>query len=112
MDKSDTQIEKCDTQIEKCDTQIEKCDTQIEKCDTQIEEIDILEETLAYCIEPKTAKEIREHLKLTSKRYVAYNIIKPLISDGKLEYTNKNSINARNQKYQVVKQYDKNDTSD
>ena len=63
-----------------------------------------------YCIEAKSAKEIREHLKLTSKRYVAYNIIKLLISEGKLKYTNKNSINARNQKYRMVKQYDKNNT--
>lgn len=59
-------------------------------------------------VRPKTVKEIREHLKLTSKRYVAYNIIKPLISEGKLEYANKNSIKARNQKYRMVKQYDKN----
>ena len=106
----DTQIDKSDTQIDNCDTQIEKCEPQIDNCDTQIKEIDILEETLAYCIEAKSAKEIREHLKLTSKRYVAYNIIKPLISEGKLEYTNKNSVNARNQKYRMVKQYDKNNT--
>ena len=43
-----------------------------------------------------------EYLNITSKRYVAYNIIKPLINDGKLEYTNKNSINARNQKYKSL----------
>lgn len=61
-------------------------------------------------VRPKTAKEIREHLKLTSKRYVSYNIIKLLISEGKLKYTNKNSINAKNQKYRMIKQYDKNNT--
>ena len=29
------------------------------------------------------------------------NIIKSLINEGKLEYTNKNSVNARNQKYKT-----------
>lgn len=56
---------------------------------------------LDFCKIPKTAKEIREYLNISSKRYVAYNIIKPLIDEGKLEYTNKNSINARNQKYKT-----------
>ena len=39
------------------------------------------------------------YLKISSKRYVAYKIIKPLINHGKLEYINKKNINARNQKY-------------
>lgn len=54
---------------------------------------------LEFCLEPKTAKEIKDLLKIKSRQYVSSNIIKPLISEGKLEYTNKNSINARNQKY-------------
>ena len=58
---------------------------------------------LNYCVEPKTAQEIREFLKISSKRYVAYEIIKPLINQGRLDYTNKNSINARNQKYITIK---------
>ena len=40
-------------------------------------------------------------LKIKSRQYISSNIIKPLIDDNKLEYTNKNSINARNQKYKT-----------
>ena len=70
--------------------------------DTQFTNItDIAEKVLKYCDEPRTAKEIRNYLGISSKRYVAYNIIKPLIDEDKLEYTNKNSINARNQKYKT-----------
>lgn len=54
---------------------------------------------LNYCITPKTAKEISEFLHIKSRQYISTNIIKPLINEGKLEYTNKKSINARNQKY-------------
>lgn len=49
----------------------------------------ITEKVLEYCKESKTAKEIRDYLNISSKRYVAYNIIKPLIDMRKLEYTNK-----------------------
>ena len=69
--------------------------------DTQIIEAEILNKVLNYCKTPKTAKEIRDYLNISSKRYVAYKIIRPLIDDNKLEYTNKNSINARNQKYKT-----------
>ena len=68
--------------------------------DTQRE---IFNDVLMFCKEPKTAKEIREHIGISSKRYVAYKILKPLIALSKLEYTNKKSINARNQKYVTVK---------
>lgn len=67
-----------------------------QQSDTQSDMIKIL---LTYCEKPKTAREIRGFLGISSKRYVAYNIIKPLIESGQLEYTNKNNINARNQKY-------------
>lgn len=50
-------------------------------------------------MEARTAKEIREYIGISSKRYVAANIIKPLIDSNKLNYTNKNSPNAINQKY-------------
>ena len=40
---------------------------------------------------------------LSFKTYVADSIIKPLLKADKLEYTNKRSINARNQKYITVK---------
>lgn len=36
---------------------------------------------------------------MSSKSYVATSILKPMIDNKELEYTNKNSINARNQKY-------------
>ena len=52
--------------------------------------------------EQLTEKEIREYLKLSSKRYVAYKIIKPLIDSGKLDYVNKKRVNAKNQKYITI----------
>ena len=54
---------------------------------------------LEYCIEAKTAKEIREYLNIKSRQYVSTSLINPLINDGKLDYTNKRSVNAKNQKY-------------
>lgn len=41
-------------------------------------------------------------LKIKSRQYVSTNIIKPLIDAGKLDYTNKNSINSKNQKYITI----------
>lgn len=66
---------------------------------------DILIKVLNYCKEPKTAREIREYLGISSKRYVAYEIIRPLIDEVKLDYTNKKSINPKNQKY-ITKDYE------
>lgn len=57
---------------------------------------------LKFCIEPKTSLEIRNMLKIKSRQYVSTNIIKPLIDAGKLDYTNKNSINSKNQKYITI----------
>ena len=57
---------------------------------------------LDYCKEAKTAKEIKEYLDIKSRQYVSTHLIKPLIDEGKLDYTNKNSVNARNQKYITV----------
>lgn len=59
-------------------------------------------EALKFCIEPKTSLEIRNMLKIKSRQYVSTNIIKPLIDAGKLDYTNKNSINSKNQKYITI----------
>ena len=75
-------------------------DTQLRKESDKSDKI--INKILEYCVKPKTAKEIREHIGISSKRYVASNIIKPLINQGKLDYTNKNSINARNQKYVTI----------
>ena len=54
---------------------------------------------IKYCMIPKSAKQIREHLNIKSRNYVNDNIIKPLINEGILEYTNKKHLNASNQKY-------------
>lgn len=75
-------------------------DTQSDtESDTQSVNNSTTEEVLDYCKKSRSAKEIREHLEISSKRYVAYKIIKPLINAGLLEYTNKTNINARNQRY-------------
>ena len=60
---------------------------------------ELISKLIDYCKTPKSAQEIRDFLHISSKRYVAYKIIKPLILLGKLDYTNKNRINAKNQKY-------------
>ena len=57
---------------------------------------------LDFCIEPKTAKQISELLRIKSRQYISSNIIKPLIEDEKLAYTNLKSIRAKNQKYVTV----------
>ena len=56
---------------------------------------------LTCCTEPKTIKELQTLLKIKSRQYFSTNIIKALIDEGKLEYTNQNSIHARNQKYKT-----------
>lgn len=61
---------------------------------------------LSYCNIPRTAQEISQFLGIKSRTYISTNIIKPLISNGLLEYTNRNSINARNQKYVTKKNID------
>lgn len=75
--------------------------TQIEKEKTTSNEL--IDQILNYCSIPRTAKEIREHIGKTSKSYVATSIIRPLVEQGMLDYTNKNSINARNQRYITIK---------
>ena len=83
--------------------QKQQSDTQKEEQNTVMS--DILIKVLNYCKEQKTVREIREYLGISSKRYVSYEIIRPLIDEGKLNYTNQKSINARNQKY-VTKDYE------
>ncbi len=63
---------------------------------------DIIDKILNFCIEPRTAQEIRNHIGILSKRYVGENIIRPLIDKKLLDFTNKKSINARNQKYITI----------
>ena len=68
--------------------------------DTQIINLNVklINEILIFCKEPKSAKEIREHINISSKRYVAYKILLPLVNSGLLKHTNPNK-NAKNQKY-------------
>ena len=56
---------------------------------------------LEFCVNNRNLAEIKDLLKIKSRQYISTNIIKPLINEGKLEYTNKKSINARNQKYKT-----------
>ena len=69
------------------------------KSDTQNKLSETERIVLEMCIIPKTAEEIRKERGKSSKSYVARKIIKPLVEKGLLDYTNKNSINAKNQKY-------------
>ena len=48
--------------------------------------------TLKYCLMAKSAKEIRDYLNLKSRNYVSDNIIKPLLKEKLLEYTNKEEV--------------------
>ena len=64
---------------------------------------DVQNTVLDYCITPKSAKEIKEHLGINSRQYISSKIIKPLIDLNLLEYTNKNNYKAKNQKYITVR---------
>ena len=100
--KSGQQIDGSGQQNEVSGQQIEKSGQQIEESGQQKLSIKEYQHMiLELCIEAKTAKEIKELLKIKSRQYMSSNIIKPLINEGKLEYTNKNSVNARNQKYKT-----------
>ena len=58
---------------------------------------------LEFCLSPKSTSEIKRFLGLNSRNYVREKIIKPLIENNFLDYTNKNHINASNQKYITLK---------
>jgi len=61
--------------------------------------INLTAKIVEFCNTPRTMLEIIEFLGMKSKTHVRENIIRPLIKDNILEYTNKDNINARNQKY-------------
>ncbi len=42
---------------------------------------------------------LKTYLGINTRNYVREKVIKPLIETGVLDYTNKNHINASNQKY-------------
>lgn len=75
--------------------------TQMTTQKNKYEELKI--KVLDFCKEPKTSDEIREYIGVPTKSVLSRKIIKPLINSKKLDYTNKNSINAKNQKYITVK---------
>lgn len=58
---------------------------------------------LEFCKEPRTSDEIRKYIGIETKSVLSRKIVNPLINEGKLDYTNKNSINAKNQKYITIK---------
>lgn len=58
---------------------------------------------LNFCIEQKSTKEIMALLGIKSRSYIREKVIKPLIEQGQLDYTNKKHINASNQKYITIK---------
>ena len=60
------------------------------------------EKVLEFCLEAKNRKEIMEYLGMNSQSYMSGKILKPLIENGKLKYTNSNK-NAKNQKYITIK---------
>jgi len=70
---------------------------------TQIKYKDIRKKVLNFCIKPKTLEEIRKFTGIKTKSVFSRQIIKPLVEKVLLDYTNKNSINARNQKYVTIK---------
>ena len=75
--------------------------TQMTTQKNKYEELKI--KVLDFCKEPKTSDEIREYIGVPTKSVLSRKIIKPLINSKKLDYTNKNSINNKNQKYITVK---------
>lgn len=74
---------------------------QKEQVSEQVSEqvLEYRKQIIEYCKTPRSAKQIREYLSIKSRNYVSDNIIKPLLNEGKLDYTNKIHLNASNQKY-------------
>ena len=58
---------------------------------------------LKFCEKPKSAEEIMKYTGIKTKSVLSRRIIQPLKAEGKLDYTNKKSVNAKNQKYTTLK---------
>lgn len=58
---------------------------------------------LNFCEILRLVKEISEYINIKSRQYISSKIIKSLIDESKLDYTNKNSTNAKNQKYITIR---------
>ena len=54
---------------------------------------------LKFCEVPKTSKEIMKYTGIRTRSVLSRRVIQPLMSMGKLNYTNTNSMYAKNQKY-------------
>ena len=63
----------------------------------------IINAIIEYCKEPKTRKEIQEHIGLKDRAYFQTNILNNLIEKGIIEMTIKEHPNSRFQKYVVKK---------
>ena len=60
---------------------------------------EIRNKVVELCKEPNSSDEIRKYIGIETKRSLSRNIIKPLIASKKFDYTNKKSVNAKNQKH-------------
>ncbi len=60
------------------------------------------DQVLAFCVEPKKAREIMQLIGLTTKQYFLDTVLTPLIARGLLVRTNPKSLHAPNQKYVTV----------
>lgn len=56
-----------------------------------------------FCKEPMTSDKIRKYIGIETKSVLSRNINKPLIESKRLDYTNKNSVSTKNQKYITLK---------
>ena len=65
--------------------------------------LELYNKVLDFCLEPKSAKEVKEYLNIKSRSYISRKIVNPLILKGKLEYENKKHIKASNQRYVTVR---------
>ncbi len=82
--------------------QVDKKSDKEEKSGKVRKESKYSEKVLEFCLEAKNKKEIMEYLGINSQSYMSEKILKPLIENGKLRYTNPNK-NAKNQKYITIK---------
>ena len=60
---------------------------------------EIRNKVVEFCKGPNSSDEIRKYIGIETKRVLPRNIIKPLIASKKFDYTNKKSVNAKNQKH-------------
>ena len=65
---------------------------------------DISERILAFCIEARSKKELCEHFGFSDLSYFARTHLKPLIKNGKLNYTMPDKPSSKNQKYITISQ--------